>query len=81
VDVDAGGLEVALVLDHPRGEAAFERVAAAVAPVVGEACVRVVEVLHAGGEAVARGLDDDVVMRAEHGPGVDLPVELLLDAG
>jgi hypothetical protein len=74
-DIAERGLEVLLVTDDPGAEAVSEQVAPAVPAIVEPLRIRAVEPSHAGREIVATRFDDDVVVRAQQGPGVQLPAE------
>jgi hypothetical protein len=64
---------VLVALDDPGGEALLEEVAATAVARVEAARVAAVQAVHPGGEADARRLDDQVVVRAEQAVRVELP--------
>jgi hypothetical protein len=64
---------VILGLDQLRLEAAFEQAAAPTVTLVEALRVRAVHEVHAGREALAGRLDDQVVMRAQEAARVDAP--------
>jgi hypothetical protein len=74
--VGAGRLEVSLVPDDPRSEAALEHVPAAAVTLVEELRVAAVQPLHARGEVLCRRLEDEVVVRVHQAVPVDDPAEL-----
>jgi hypothetical protein len=64
-----------VVADHPRAEAVAEEVAPATPADVEALRVHAVEPVHSGREIVSLSLEDPVVVRPEHRPGMELEAE------
>jgi hypothetical protein len=66
---------VLLVLDQRRCEAALEEAAAPAVALVEAPRVRAVEQVHAGGQLLARRLDEEVVVVVHEAAGVEPPAK------
>lgn len=78
-DVTNDGVEVALVGDDSRLEAALEEVSGAVVAAVEAHRVQAVQALHPPRELGLRRLNQQVEMVVEQDPGVNLPAKATLD--
>jgi hypothetical protein len=79
VDVEHDDVQVLVVLDHARVEAALEEMADAVVTTVEPHCVQAVEALHAGGQVGLCRLDEEMEVVVENDPDMDRPGEPPLD--
>jgi len=76
-DVLAGGAQVALTLDRPRGEAVGEQVSVAPVALVERLRVTALQTLDATRELRPGAVEDEVVVRRHEGEGVERPAVAL----